>query len=162
TPGAIFLKKYGNELGDLKHPESLNFSGCEDVPCIINRIYKKENHVAGYVHYIWFLKFKHLLAADNLVPSLDKKKTLLPGIYNERHHNLDDYLYSDNELYALWRLSSMLNDHFYGLKDLNEVQRIPRGNHIEGKGESSCGLAFTRGNIGKILLTDGCLELDKD
>src|SRR5690606_12112734 len=84
-PQANFLKTYGDKIGDLKNPESIDYSGCEDVPCIYNRIYKKDNHVAGYVHYLWYLKLGNMLSADNDDPDQASKED---GNYNKKEHPL--------------------------------------------------------------------------
>jgi hypothetical protein len=157
VPQANFLKTFGNQIGDLKDPESIDYSSCSDVPCIFNKIYKKENHLAGYVHYIWYLRLGHLLAADNKSPSQASEKA---GEYNGKIHTLDKYLYADNELYALWRLTQMLKTPHSTLSYLKEVQRIPRGEGFEGKDMAgACGLAYSQGWI---LLNDGCLTVDWD
>ena len=54
VPQANFLKEYGDKIGDLKD-DSIDYSGCHSVPCIYNRIYGKEGHIAGYVHYLWYI-----------------------------------------------------------------------------------------------------------
>lgn len=155
-PQANFLKSYGSQIGDLKDPTSIDYSGCEDVPCLFNRIYKKENNVAGYVHYLWYLKFGHLLSADNLVPD---QKSSTAGQYNDKEFALDAYLYSDKELFGLWRLSHMLKPPHTNLAYLKEMQRVPRGEPFEGRSMQTCGLASS---AGWILLNDGCLTIYND
>lgn len=153
VPQANFLKEFGDQIGDLKN-DSIDYSGCSSVPCIYNRIYGKENHIAGYVHYLWYLKFGHMLSADNLVPIVDGETTS-PGWYNGKSIPLSQYLYDDKELYGLWRLTLMLKSPQTTLKRLKEVQRIPRGEDFEGDDyKGACGLAYSRGWI---KLTDGCL-----
>lgn len=153
VPQANFLKEYGDKIGDLKD-DSVDYSGCTSVPCIYNRIYGKEGHIAGYVHYLWYLKFGHMLSADNLIPVVDGE-TSSPGIYNNQRVPLSQYLYNDDELYGLWRLTLMLKEPQTSLKKLREVQRIPRGHEFEGDDyKGSCGLAYSRGWI---KVTDGCL-----
>lgn len=154
VPQANFLKSFGNSIGDLRNPESIDYSGCSDVPCIFNRIYGKENHVAGYVHYLWYLRFGNMLSADNKSPSQSSKNA---GEYNGKIHPLSSYLYSDDELYAFWRLSLMLKPPHTNLSYLKEIQRIPRGERFEGKDYgAACGLAYSSGFI---LLNDGCLTV---
>lgn len=150
---ANFLKSYGDKLGNLKDKDSIDYSGCNDVPCIFNKIYKQDEHVAGYVHYLWYLKLGHLLSADNMVPD---QKSATPGTYNEKEFLLSDYLYSDKELFGLWRLTHMLKAPHTTLKYLKEVQRVPRGQSFEGYSSSTCGLASS---TGWILLNDGCLTV---
>lgn len=152
-PQANFLKTYGDKIGDLKNPESIDYSGCEDVPCIYNRIYKKDNHVAGYVHYLWYLKLGNMLSADNDVPDQASKEA---GIYNKKEHPLSQYLYNDTELFGLWRLGHLLKTPYTKINYLQEVQRIPRGQKIEGREPGVCGLASS---TGWILLNDGCLTV---
>ncbi|MFP5385929.1 MAG: hypothetical protein ACLGHN_07605 [Bacteriovoracia bacterium] len=160
VPQANFLKAYGDKIGDLRNPDSIDYSSCEDVPCIYNKIYEKNNDVAGYVHYLWYLKFGNMLSADNLSPVQSSK---IAGEYNGKVFPLKDYLFDRKELYGLWRLSLMLRTPHTTLSYLKEVQRIPRGQRFEGKGyEMACGLAYSQGWI---LLNDGCLtvyEYNKD
>ncbi|HLW56568.1 MAG TPA: hypothetical protein VKY27_04230, partial [Bacteriovoracaceae bacterium] len=100
-PQANFLATYGNEIGDQAQPDSIDYSGCYDLPCIFNRIYdREEDYIAGYVHYLWYLKFGHYLSLDNKVPD---QNSPTPGIYNEKQFSVKDYLYSEKELYGLWR-----------------------------------------------------------
>jgi hypothetical protein len=157
VPQANFLKTYGKEIGDLRSPEEIDYSSCEDVPCLFNKIYGKEDHVAGYVHYIWYLKFGHMLSADNKVPEQISPN---PGEYNGKIIPLSAYLYDEKELYGLWRLSHMLKAPHATLKYLKEIQRIPRGESFEGaEFKEACGLAFSGGWI---KLQDGCLTVDEN
>lgn len=154
VPQANFLKTFGDKIGDLRNPDAIDYSTCDDVPCIINKIYGKDNHVAGYVHYNWFLKFGNLLSADNMSPAQNSK---IAGEYNGKVHSLDKYLYDDKELYGFWRLSLMLKTPHTGLTYLREIQRVPRGERFEGKDMgAACGLAYSSGFI---LLNDGCLTI---
>lgn len=157
VPQANFLKEYGDQIGDLKD-DSIDYNGCSSVPCIYNRIYGKEGHIAGYVHYLWYLKFGYMLSADNLIPIVDGE-TSSPGIYNNQRVPLDQYLYNDQELYGLWRLTLMLKAPQTSLKKLKEFQRVPRGHEFEGtKYKGACGLAYSRGWI---KVTDSCLWQNK-
>lgn len=153
-PQANFLKTYGDKIGDQKDKNSIDYSTCDDVPCIFNKIYGKDNYVAGYVHYNWYLKFGNMLSADNLSPSQSSK---IAGEYNGKVHTLDKYLFDEKELYAFWRLSLMLKTPQTNLTYLKEIQRIPRGERFEGKDMgAACGLAYSQGWI---LLNDGCLTV---
>lgn len=155
VPQANFLSEFGTRLGDISNPNSIDYSMCDDVPCIYNRIYGKENHVAGYVHYLWYLKFGHMLSADNKVP--DQASTY-PGLFNGKGISLSNYLYNENELYGLWRLSHMLKPPHTNLSALRELQRVPRGEKYEDpKFSGACGLASS---AGWITLTDQCLWFD--
>jgi len=155
VPQANFLKSYGNEIGDLRDPTSIEYSSCSDVPCIYNKIYKKGDSVEGYVHYLWYLRFNHMLSADNMSPSQASKNA---GEYNGKILTLDKYLYNDTEIYGFWRLSKMLRTPHTTLSYLKEIQRIPRGEGFEGKDMAgACGLAYSQGWI---LLNDGCLWTD--
>ncbi len=157
VPQANFLLEYGLEIGDLANPERINYSSCRDVPCLFNKIYNKENHVAGYVHYLWYLTFGHMLSADNKVPSQILPR---PGIFNGRGFPLESYLFTDKELYGLWRLSLMLKSPHTTLNHLKEVQRIPRGELFEDqKWKWACGLAHSSGWI---TLADSCLSTDEN
>lgn len=155
VPQANFLKTYGKDLGDLRNPETIDYSSCDDVPCIYNKIYGKENDVAGYVHYIWYLKLGHMLSADNMVP---EQASRIAGEYNGKVLPLSSYLYNDKELYALWRLTHMLKAPHTTLKYLKEFQRAPRGEDFEGDDyKNACGLAYSGGWI---KVTDGCLTVN--
>lgn len=152
---ANFLKKYGNKLGDVANPDSIDYSGCGDVPCIFNRIYGKgSNYIAGYVHYLWFLKFGSYLSADNSVPD---QQSPTPGVYGGFSYPVSSYLYNETELYAFWRMTHLLKEPYTNLSNLTEIQRIPRGvKNFEGYQPGSCGLASTAGHI---RLQDGCLTV---
>lgn len=157
VPQANFLKTYGHQIGNLKDTNSIDYSTCSDVPCLFNRIYGKQDHVAGYVHYLWYLRFNHMLSADNMSPIQSSK---VAGEYNGKIHSFDKYLYDDNELYGLWRLSLMLKTPHTTLSYLKEVQRVPRGESFEGKDMAgACGLAYSQGYI---LLNDGCLRINNN
>jgi hypothetical protein len=156
-PQANFLKKYGTKIGDLKNPQAINYSSCSDVPCIFNRIYGKNDGVEGYVHYLWFLRFGHLLSADNEVPVRFGNPT--PGMYNDKKIPLKDFLFSKTELQGFWRLSKMLKHPHSNLKYVTEIQRIPKGHLIQGVDKNVCGRAH---GYGWIILNDGCLVFEKD
>lgn len=152
VPQANFLKAYGSKLGDLKS-DTIDYSTCQDVPCIYNKIYGKEDGKAGYVHYLWYLRFGHMLSADNVMPSQASKTA---GEYNGKVHELSKYLYDDKELYGMWRLSLMLKAPQTTLNYLKEVQRAPRGEGFENSNKNVCGLASS---AGWIQLNDGCLSV---
>lgn len=151
-PQANFLRTYGNEIGDLRN-DSIDYSSCDDLPCIFNKIYGKEDYVGGYVHYIWYLKFGNMLALDNKIP---QQVSPSAGVYNGKAIPLSSYLFDTKELYGLWRLSHMLKAPHTTLRYLKEVQRIPRGEKFEGDYGNACGLASS---TGWIILTDGCLTI---
>jgi len=153
-PQANFLSKYGREIGDLADPESIDYSGCYDLPCIFNRIYQKESdYIAGYVHYLWYLKFGHYLSLDNKVPD---QKSPTPGVYNNKQFTVLDYLYDEKELYGLWRITHLLVEPYISLTNTREIQRIPRKENLEGYPMGVCGLASSAGHI---RLQDGCLQV---
>lgn len=161
VPQANFLKTYGNMIGDLQNKDAFDYSSCTDVPCLFNKIYGREDDVAGYVHYLWYLRFNHMLSADNMMPeNMDnwgrKLKEKQAGIHNGRQTPFEDYLYNDDELYGLWRLSMMLKTPQTNLVYLEEIQRVPRGQNIEGKDANTCGIAYSGGWI---QLNDGCLTI---
>jgi HJR/Mrr/RecB family endonuclease len=156
VPQANFLKTFGQKLGDISNPNSIDYSSCQSVPCIFNKIYGKEEDVGGYVHYLWYLKFGSTLAADNVVPNQVSPN---PGEYNGKPLPLASYLYTDLELYGFWRLAQMLEPLYTTLTDLKEIQRIPKGEKFEGKYVGACGLSHS---LGWIILTDQCLEIRSD
>ncbi|MFY7993438.1 MAG: hypothetical protein ACOVP4_09120 [Bacteriovoracaceae bacterium] len=163
---AKYLKSYGKSLGDLTGTVKFDFSSCSNVPCILNKIYGQDSGVEGYAIYLWYLKTGHSLGVDNFVPG---QKSSLAGQYQGKKISFQDYLFSRNELYGFWRLSHMLNSSYKNLPFLKEIQRVPKGNRIEGEASLTCGLAsFTWligvndsivGNHGgSIILSDSCLE----
>lgn len=153
VPQANFLRNYGDDIGDLKDKQSIDYSSCQDLPCIFNKVYGKEGHVAGYVHYLWYLKFGHMLSLDNKVPSQSSNE---PGVYGGQSFPLSAYLYDDKELYGIWRLSQMLKSPHTTLRYMTELQRIPRGVKFEdSRYAGACGLASS---AGWIILQDGCLS----
>lgn len=154
VPAATFLSLYGNEIGDLRDPKAIDYSGCDTIPCIFNKIYGKEDYIAGYVHYLWFLKFGNMLSADNKVPG---QSSNLAGVYNNKSYSIENYLFSEDELYGIWRLSHMLKAPFTKLSYLKEIQRVPRGEIFEGENMTRvCGLSSS---AGWIILNDGCLTI---
>jgi hypothetical protein len=125
---ANFLKAYGKRIGDLLNPDAIDYSSCQQVPCIFNKIYGNENSIAGYVHYLWYLKFGHLLGAANVVYGQDGER---PGYYNGKRMPLNSYLYNEDELYGFWRLSKMLQGPYTQLIHLTEIHRVPRGESFD-------------------------------
>lgn len=152
VPQANFLNQYGSEIGDLANPDAFDFSQAEDLPGIFNVIYGNSIEEAGYVHYLWYLKFGHMLSADNKVP---KQQSITPGIYNGKVQPFSDFLYDRKELYGFWRLSLILRAPHTTLTNLKEIQRIPRGEIFEPpRSAIACGIAWSDGSVS---LTDGCL-----
>ena len=152
-PQAKFLKKFGDSIGDQANPDSVNYEGCKTLPCIFNRIYQRDEFsIAGYVHYIWYLKFGSYLALDNMVP-MQKSKT--PGTYQAKEYNLTDYLFTNDELYGLWRITHMLEAPYTSLSNFNELQRTPGRSFTERK-SLACGFADNDGNI---VLAFNCLNV---
>jgi len=156
VPQANFLLRFGDKFGKLPFEEDA-YRDCEDLTCIINRVYGDRNELAGLVHYLWYLKFGNMLSFDNFIP---KQKSKLPGIYSGKEISFQNYLFSDDELYAFWKLSSLLEDPFLSLEKLTEIQRIPSGEQFEQKiHQRFCGLSSP---AGWITLTDQCLELQSE
>jgi hypothetical protein len=166
-PQANFLKTYGDKIGDLNNPSAFDYSGCKDVPCLFNKIYGKDDQVAGYVHYLWYLKMGNLLAATNNV--YQSKSQTKPGIYNGKTFAVSSYLYRDKELYGFWRLLMMMRGPHTNLASFTEIHRVPQGESFDfeveerakgggGLGET-CGLAYSSGVV---ILQDLCLGLYDD
>ena len=151
TPAALFLKNYADKLGDANAP--VTFEGCADVPCLYNTLYATPDGIAGLVHYLWYLRTGTYLAADNSVPG---QQSPSPGQYNGTSFTLNEYLFDEDELYGFWRLGKMLRAPHATLTYLKEVQRVPRGERMEGRMASACGLSHSDGWI---TLTDQCLEV---
>jgi hypothetical protein len=146
TSAADFLKKHGDKL-------AVGETNCMDVPCLYNEIYETPEGIAGYVHYLWYLRTGSYLAADNIVPN---QVSQTPGIFNGKSLPLSSYLFDEDELYGFWRLSKMLRVPHSALTFLKEVQRIPRGEKMEGANAVACGLAHSDGWI---TLSDQCLTV---
>lgn len=149
TSAADFLLKHGDKIGDPKEP--LAYETCGDVPCLYNLAYGTPEGIAGYVHYLWFLRTGVYLAADNFIPN---QVVPVGGQYNGKFFPLNSYLYDQDELYGWWRLSKMIKSPFSTLTYLKEIQRIPRGEKMEGANHVACGLAHSDGWIN---LADQCL-----
>ncbi len=153
-PQANFLKGFGMKIGDVGKLDSINYDGCSTLPCIFNRIYQRDEFdVAGYVHYLWYLKFGNYLSLDNDVPD----QSGIPGTYNNKQFDMADYLFSNDELYGLWKITHMLQAPYTSLSNLYVVQRIPSTEIIEGRRENVCGAAST---LGTIRLNHNCLRID--
>ncbi len=152
TAQAEFLKRYQNQLGDYNKTD-YDFSGCNDVPCILNTIYGKQDSIEGYAIYYWYLKMGSILSVDNKVP---EQISVRAGEYKGKTFPFESYLYDKNELYAFWRLTHLLSSRYSNLTNLIEIQRIPRKTTFEEYGPYVCGLAISSGYI---LLNDGCLDL---
>lgn len=163
-PQANFLKTYGSKIGDMNDPDAFDYSSCKDVPCIFNKIYGKEDNVAGYVHYLWYLKMGNLLAATNNV--YQAKSQTKPGIYNGKEFKVSSYLYRDSEIYAFWRLLMMVKEPHTKLAQFTEIHRVPQGESFDfvveerkaGKGGlgETCGLAWSSGFV---ILQDLCMSV---
>ncbi len=164
-PQANFLNTFGDKIGDLNDPNAFDYSTCSDVPCVINQIYQKENGVAGYVNYLWYLKMGNLLGASNNV--YGSKSQTRPGIYNGKEFEVASYLFSDDELYGFWRLLKMMREPHTSLSKFIAIYRVPRGESFDfeveerSKGIASfgetCGMAYS---FGYVVLQDLCLTID--
>ena len=106
-PQANFLATFGKRLGDLNNLDAIDYSLCKDLPCVINKIYGKEDYIAGYVHYLWYLKMGNYLTAHNTVYG-GSYREIIPGTYNDKIFKVADYLWNEDELYAFWRLVHMI------------------------------------------------------
>lgn len=157
-PQAVYLGRYGATIGDQSQNDNTDFSHCTSVPCIINKVYGKEDSVAGYVHYLWFLKFGYVLAADNTFDEDQKATVILPGYYNRVRYPLSSYLFNEKELFGFWRLSHMLKAPYTNIRMMKQIRMAPRGVTkfaTDRNTDPACGLADTRGTI---FLTEGCLN----
>ena len=152
---ARFLKNFGDSIGDQANPNSINYEGCSSLPCIFNRIYQRDEFdVAGYVHYIWYLKFGVYLSLDNKVP---EQVSTTPGVFNHKNFKVSDYLYNNDELFGFWRVTHMLEEPYTSLSNLKEIQRLPGKEAFEEERfKGACGLASSYGNI---RLTSACLRI---
>ena len=164
---AQFLKRFGSKIGDRNNPDLFDYSSCETVPCVINKIYDDEKSLAGYVHYLWYLKMGNLLAPTNNV--YNPRNQQPAGQYNGKTLSVSDYLYNDKEIFAIWRMLKLLKEPFTSLADLTEIYKVPRGHLFdfeekkrqEGKGGlgTVCGEAWTSGYIN---MQDSCLTLSNN
>ena len=157
-PQANFLTTFGKRLGDLNNLDAIDYSLCKDLPCVINKIYAKEDYIAGYVHYLWYLKMGNYLTAHNTVYG-GSYRDILPGIYNGKVLKVSDYLWSEDELYAFWRLLHMMKAPHTNLTDLTEIQRVPHGEEFGFVDGLVCGLAWSNGIVS---LQDGCLGIGSE
>ncbi len=146
TPAADFFRKHGDKL-------AASGTSCEDVPCLYNEVYGTPDGIAGYVHYLWFLRTGVYLAADNIVPDQVDSR---PGQFNGKTFPVSAYLFDEDELYGFWRLGKMLKAPHATLTYLKEIQRVPRGEKFEGANAVACGLAHSDGWI---TLNDQCLTV---
>ena len=183
-PQANFLKTYGTVLGDLNNADAFDYSSCHDVPCIFNKIYGKDGNVAGYVHYLWYLKMGSYLSASNKIYDTKSPSESVPGLYNQKKFAVSAYLYRDSEIYAFWRLLQMMKTPHTALTDLKVVHRVPQGEsfdfvfderkkiqeeniRLKAQGKAllpvqwgeTCGLAYSSGYV---VLQDLCLGLSED
>jgi hypothetical protein len=167
-PQANFLKTYGNKIGDLNNLDAFDYSSCSEVPCIFNTIYGKKENVAGYVHYLWYLKMGNLLAASNTIYNYDPvtyADRAQVGTYSGQPFEVSAYLYKDKEIFAFWRLLKLMKEPHTRLSDLKSIQRLPNEEGFETiigqKGEFSlvCGKAYSSGTV---VLQSRCLSLYPD
>lgn len=154
-PQALFLKLFGDKIGDLAKPDRIDYSSCADLPCVINKVYGKEDSPNGYVHYIWFLKFGHMLSFDNDVYSETPGR---PGTYKGQEIAFERFLFKDEELFHFWRASYLVKAPFTALPHMKEVQRVPQNYDVKLNGSKVCGLAYTTGTL---LLMDCGLDTSK-
>jgi hypothetical protein len=157
VPQAKFLQAVGSNYGDLNNKPDVR--ECNDAVCVVNKVYKSSDGLEGWMVYLWYLKMGHVLSFKNKIYD---QTSPTPGVYKEKTHPLESYLYSRDELYGFWRLSHALSTPFRTLPNMKEIQRIPRTASFEGQGAMVCGLAWSNGYV---KLTDGCLSLngsDKD
>ena len=157
-PQANFLATFGKRLGDLNNLDAIDYSLCKDLPCVINKIYGKEDYIAGYVHYLWYLKMGNYLTAHNTVYG-GSYREIIPGTYNDKIFKVADYLWNEDELYAFWRLVHMIKAPHTNLTALTEIQRVPRGESYGFMSSLTCGLAWSHGIVS---LQDGCLGTGTD
>lgn len=152
VPQAKFLRAMGEEIGDLRNPNGIDYSQCRDAVCVVNSIYKSSDGLEGWTSYLWYMKMGYFLSMKNKVYD---QKSPTAGIYNGKSYPLSDYLFTRDELYAFWRMSHALTTPFKTLPIMKEIQRVPKTSEIEGMGRGVCGLAWSNGYI---ILNDGCLS----
>ncbi len=146
-PQSAFLAVGG---GGWIQTDGVDFAGCADVPCVLNRIYGAPDGDAGHKLYWWFLRMGYVLSTDDEIPGVSGVDAVADR----------DFLFSSRELSAFWRLSWVLPESFRYMRALTTMHRFPPGTRAGDWSALTCADA-THGtkNGGQIRLSDGCLRL---
>lgn len=150
---ARFFRALGSNWGDLNNPGSIDVSACQDVPCVVNTVYGSTTGIEGWSTYVWWLKMGNILTFKNRVY---KQASPFGGKYNGNAYTLKDYLFTENEHYAFWRLTHLLPTRFKSITNLKAFHRLPKNENFEGYQPDVCGLASGDGHI---MLKHTCLSL---
>ena len=136
-------------IGDSR--KQYNFKECSDVPCVLNNIYQDSTELSGHYIYYWYLKTGSMISLNNLIP---EQKSTYPGVYDEKVHEYQEYLFTQNELKKFYFLAKSLPEKLTFIPNLKSIHRIPDGSIIE-TAQGNCSQSLPNGQI---LLTKACLE----
>lgn len=128
---------YINQVGSyLPSRDYLNFDGCPNLACVINRMHgKREDDKYGEVYLFWYLKAGRPIKVET------------------GEGSLEEYLFQDDELELLW-LSAWLLQGINQPSTWNYIYRFRHG-HVLTRSPQACGQASS--GSGHIWLADNCL-----
>lgn len=156
----------------------VSHQGCGSVPCLLNRVYgKSDDDLIGWVLYDFYLRTGYVLNAGRRIMSYTdsqyysiREGASLPAL------KLADFLWSPEELRALWAVSRTFGKAAFRVPSLDRIYRMPRGRGIVEPGHKPpvCGVAsalFYGRVVGGvpsgyfdpmwIQVTDRCLTLEQ-
>jgi len=145
------LVRFANGMW-LPNGATINYSGCSDIPCAMNRIWGvPDDSLEGYLAYWWYLDMGYVLGTAKLIPQLN--------LSSDNEHTYRDYLFKRQELELFWRLSQLLPDAYRNIRSLQTMHRLASGIVPASWGASTCGDAGGTQTEGFIRLQDNCLRL---
>ena len=150
---AQMLADFGHLIGDQN--KSTQYKECSEVVCIFNKIYNDQSGLSGKITYYWYLKTGSMLSLSNEIPA---QKSDYPGMYNERTHNLSDYLFTQEELKNFYVLAKSLPINFLHNPLFKSVHKIPNNNNIEGYDSDECAVSRPEGQV---LVNHRCIGSDQ-
>jgi hypothetical protein len=131
---------------------SIDYSGCSDIPCALNRIWGvADDSLEGYLAYWWYLDMGYVLGATKLIPQLN--------LASDTQNTYRDYLFRRHELELFWRLTKVLPDTYRNLSGLQTMHRLAPGIMPASWSAATCGDAWGGRSSGFIRLQDNCLSL---
>lgn len=151
---AQMLADFGHLIGDQN--KSSQFKECSEVVCIFNKIYQDQTELSGKITYYWYLKTGSMISLSNEIPS---QKSDYPGIYNERTHNLSDYLFNVDELKNFYVLAKSLPVNFLHNPLFKSIHKVPNNNNIEGHTSKECAISRPEGQV---LINNKCIGNDQN
>lgn len=150
---AQMLADFGGLIGDQN--KSANYKECSNVVCILNKVYSDPTEISGKITYFWYLKTGSMISLSNEIPAQSSE---YPGNYNNRIHNLKDYLFTKNELKNFYILAKSLPENFLHNPLLKSIHKVPNNNQIEGYTTSECAISRPEGQV---LINKNCMRTDK-